>query len=257
MKKGASYLRYAAAAVFLAAAAWTLAFFIGREQSPETVRAERAEVRISVVAEGTVWRRETVLVCDDAGAYLARKPGDRVSGGSVVAVENSVLDDYLTHLELSGGAQVINGVGFLGAGSIILTGRKRVKGLTTAAGLWASACLGLAIGAGYYECVAVSVALILVCMYAFPALENRLIQRSRYMNILAELDGMECLGGVLAALREQGVTVFDIDLSKQPEDRRAQLGVHLSVYLPKGLNHTELLAQLAALGGTVSIEESQ
>ena len=148
------------------------------------------------------------------------------------------------------GAQVINGVGFL-------TGRKRVKGLTTAAGLWASACLGLAIGAGYYECVAVSVALILVCMYAFPALENRLIQRSRYMNILAELDGMECLGGVLAALREQGVTVFDIDLSKQPEDRRAQLGVHLSVYLPKGLNHTELLAQLAALGGTVSIEESQ
>ena len=122
------------------------------------------------------------------------------------------------------GAQVINGVGFLGAGSIILL---------------------------------VSVALILVCMYAFPALENRLIQRSRYMNILAELDGMECLGGVLAALREQGVTVFDIDLSKQPEDRRAQLGVHLSVYLPKGLNHTELLAQLAALGGTVSIEESQ
>ena len=155
------------------------------------------------------------------------------------------------------GAQVISGIGFVGAGTIIVTRDKRVKGLTTAAGLWASACLGLAIGAGYYECVAVSVALILVCMYAFPALENRLIQRSRYMNILAELDGMECLGGVLAALREQGVTVFDIDLSKQPEDRRAQLGVHLSVYLPKGLNHTELLAQLAALGGTVSIEESQ
>ena len=50
MKAGASYLRYAAAAVFLAAAAWTLAFFIGREQSPETVRAERAEAGISIVA---------------------------------------------------------------------------------------------------------------------------------------------------------------------------------------------------------------
>ncbi len=155
------------------------------------------------------------------------------------------------------GAQVINGVGFLGAGSIILTGRKRVKGLTTAAGLWASACLGLAIGAGYYECVLVSVALILVCMYVFPALENRLILRSRYMNILAELDGLEKLGGVLTLLREQGVTVLDIDLSKQPEDHRAQLGVHLSVYLPRELNHTALLAQLAALGGMVSIEESQ
>lgn len=105
MKAGVSYLRYAAAAVFLAAAAWTLAFFIGREQSPETVRAERAEAGISIVAEGTVWRRETVIVCDGDGAYLAHKPGDRVSGGSVIAVENSVLDDYLTHLELSGGAQ--------------------------------------------------------------------------------------------------------------------------------------------------------
>ena len=73
MKPGASYLRYAAAAVFLAAAAWTLAFFIGREQSPETVRAEQAEVRISIVAEGTVWRRETVIVCDGDGAYLAAK----------------------------------------------------------------------------------------------------------------------------------------------------------------------------------------
>ena len=105
MKKGASYLRYAAAAVFLAAAAWTLAFFIGREQSPETVRAERTEVGISIVAEGTVWRKETVVICDDAGAYLAHRSGDRVSGGSVIAVKKSVLDDYLTHLELSGGAQ--------------------------------------------------------------------------------------------------------------------------------------------------------
>ena len=77
------------------------------------------------------------------------------------------------------------------------------------------------------------------------------------MNILAELDGMENLGPVLGTLREQGVTVFDIDLSKQPEDRRAQLGVHLSLYLPKNLNPPQLLATLATLGGMVSIEESQ
>ena len=49
------------------------------------------------------------------------------------------------------GAQVISGIGFLGAGTIIVTGRHKVKGLTTAAGLWASACMGLAIGIGFYE----------------------------------------------------------------------------------------------------------
>ena len=57
------------------------------------------------------------------------------------------------------GAQVISGIGFLGAGTILVTSRQEVKGLTTAAGLWASACMGLAIGAGFYECV------ILACLY--------------------------------------------------------------------------------------------
>ena len=51
------------------------------------------------------------------------------------------------------GAQVVNGIGFLGAGTIMITGRQQIKGLTTAAGLWASACMGLAIGAGFYESV--------------------------------------------------------------------------------------------------------
>ena len=104
MKKGASYLRYAACAVFLAAAAWTLAFFVTREQSPKTVTAERAEVSFSVVAEGTVWRDETVIVCDDEGAYLAHKTGDMVSGGGVVAVPEDMQDAYFEHLALSGGA---------------------------------------------------------------------------------------------------------------------------------------------------------
>ena len=50
------------------------------------------------------------------------------------------------------GAQVIAGIGFIGAGTIIVTKRKRVKGLTTAAGLWTSAIIGLVCGAGYVEC---------------------------------------------------------------------------------------------------------
>ena len=48
------------------------------------------------------------------------------------------------------GAQVVAGIGFLGAGTIIVTRRQRVKGLTTAAGLWASAIIGLALGGGFY-----------------------------------------------------------------------------------------------------------
>ena len=104
MKKDASYLRYAACAVFLAAAAWMLAFFALCEQSPKTVAAERAGVTLSVIAEGTVWRDETVIMCDDEGAYLAHKTGDTVSGGAVVAVPEDMQDAYFEHLALSGGA---------------------------------------------------------------------------------------------------------------------------------------------------------
>ena len=67
-----------------------------------------------------------------------------------------ITNQYISNMYSTGdpsrmGAQVISGIGFLGAGTIIVTGRNRVKGLTTAAGLWASACIGLTIGVGFYS----------------------------------------------------------------------------------------------------------
>ena len=84
------------------------------------------------------------------------------------------------------GAQVINGIGFLGAGTILVTGRQEVKGLTTAAGLWASACMGLAIGAGFYECVVLCTVLIFLCMRFLPAFENYLVEKARFINIYVD-----------------------------------------------------------------------
>ena len=70
-------------------------------------------------------------------------------------------------------ASVITGLGFLGAGTILVTKSHEIKGLTTAAGLWASTCLGLAIGAGFYACAFISMLFMIVCMYALPPLERR------------------------------------------------------------------------------------
>ena len=60
-----------------------------------------------------------------------------------------IVETYGTGDAARFGAQVISGIGFLGAGTILVTSRSQVKGLTTAAGLWAVACLGLTIGAGF------------------------------------------------------------------------------------------------------------
>lgn len=80
------------------------------------------------------------------------------------------------------GAQVINGIGFLGAGTILVTGRQQVKGLTTAAGLWASACTGLAVGAGFYECVLIAFAMIFSAS-ACSQLSMRTYRRTRVTSI--------------------------------------------------------------------------
>ena len=77
------------------------------------------------------------------------------------------------------GTRVISGVGFLAAGTIIVTGKQEVKGLTTAAGLWASACMGLAVGAGFIECVLVSFLLIILSIRVLPAIETLILNRSR------------------------------------------------------------------------------
>ena len=77
------------------------------------------------------------------------------------AMQNITAKTDITRL----GAQVVNGIGFLGAGSVIVTGNRSVKGLTTAAALWASACMGLVIGAGFYECVLIGFLLISFGIY--------------------------------------------------------------------------------------------
>ena len=86
------------------------------------------------------------------------------------------------------GAQVISGMGFLGAGTIIVTARRQVKGLTTAAGLWTSAIIGLAIGAGYYEAALIGVAIVLLAALVLSKLEYFIMASAKRMNIYVEFN---------------------------------------------------------------------
>lgn len=154
------------------------------------------------------------------------------------------------------GAQVINGVGFLGAGTIIVTYRQEIQGLTTAAGLWASACLGLAIGAGFYECMIVAVILMLLCMVLFSPMENRIHASSRSMNIYAEVEGVDCIGALTAGIRAGGCRIYDVELCKSADTEGKRLAAVFTVGLANKQDHMELLALLSCVNGVVSIEES-
>lgn len=152
------------------------------------------------------------------------------------------------------GAQVINGVGFLGAGTIIVTGRQEVKGLTTAAGLWASACMGIAIGAGFYECMIIGTLLIVICMKLLPLIENVITRYARNMSIYVSMDSMENLGGVVGYMKYSDIRLYDVEIDKANEHLN-HVNALFSIHLPKRLQHTEVLAKIATLDGIIAIEE--
>lgn len=153
------------------------------------------------------------------------------------------------------GAQVINGVGFLGAGTIIVTGRQEVKGLTTAAGLWASACMGLAIGAGFYEGVVIAFVLVAFCMNTLPFIEDAILAGSRNLNIYVEMDDIESLGAIASKMKAQGFRLFDTELNREQHGSLSQVNAVFSVYLPRKQPHAEILAMLSTVDGIISIEE--
>lgn len=152
------------------------------------------------------------------------------------------------------GAQVISGIGFLGAGTIIVTPRQ-VKGLTTAAGLWASACMGLAVGAGFYTGAIVVGIFVLIIMSGFTRLDDRIRRNSKQLNFFAEFQTMEMLGEFLAELRKEGIKLYDIEISRKNDNMNDLVGANLFVGLVNPENHAEIIHQFSQYKGVKYIEE--
>ncbi len=153
------------------------------------------------------------------------------------------------------GAQVINGIGFLGAGTILVTGRQEVKGLTTAAGLWASACMGIAIGAGFYECVIVAIPLIFLCMYWLPSLETAFQERSRQMNLYVEFDSMDAVKIILHKLKQQNAQLLNVDIGREAESSDLNHNAVFSILLKSKQTHPEMIAAIGGLPHVTVVDE--
>lgn len=108
------------------------------------------------------------------------------------------------------GAQVISGIGFLGAGTIVVTSHNQIKGLTTAAGLWASACIGLAIGIGLYEVALIAGLCVFLVLTVLHEMDYFLHSRTRMVDAYIELDQTMSLGKFIRNLRDQGLEISNI-----------------------------------------------
>lgn len=153
------------------------------------------------------------------------------------------------------GAQVIAGIGFIGAGTIIVTRRRQVKGLTTAAGLWASAIVGLCCGAGFYLGAGVAAALILVAEMLMSRLEWYVISTARTMNVFVEYSEPEALSRIVDQVHHMNASILDMSLTKAAPGSGKNPCVTLSLGMSKRTSHDAVMNQLTGLRGVVVVEE--
>jgi putative Mg2+ transporter-C (MgtC) family protein len=126
-------------------------------------------------------------------------------------------------------AQVVTGIGFLGAGAIIRQGLS-VRGLTTAASLWVVAAIGMASGAGYYSAAVITTVLVLVSLWPLRIVAHRIFERIRpgELRLEVELKPSESPSVLLDALESQGVAVRAFELEDARDRRRVVLDVRIT-----------------------------
>lgn len=153
------------------------------------------------------------------------------------------------------GAQVVSGIGFLGGGTIIVTRHSRIKGLTTAAGLWAAAGVGLALGIGFYEAAFMGGAAIFVIMTLLQSMDNKMHSKTKRMDVYVELSGDCTLGDFFRQVRESGLEISNIQRESGAYREHESRAFTATLISKKRFRHAELLEQVSAMHGVLFLEE--
>lgn len=143
------------------------------------------------------------------------------------------------------GAQVISGIGFLGAGSIMKEKGETVGGMTTAAGIWATGCVGLGIGWGFYNIAVAAIVFMLLIMVSFKKFESKLVRKARLIKFEVKfLDEEGYVNGLLEAyeiFRQKSIRITQID-KVQEEDR-----VYFTVSMKGRNNISDVIVSLSSV----------
>lgn len=154
-------------------------------------------------------------------------------------------------------AQVISGIGFLGAGTIIVTSRQ-VIGLTTAAGLWASACIGLAAGAGYYLGAVLCGVMVMVIMTVFRLLGRKLMSKGNALHLFAVFECMGDFYHFVSEIQRQGYQLFEVEFTQTSRREEGPVFLNFGVRLPAQERDRErALEQLRSSASIKCLEKAE
>lgn len=179
-------------------------------------------------------------------------------GAVLVMMTNQYISEYYNTGDPSRlGAQVISGIGFLGAGTIIVTKNNHVRGLTTAAGLWASACIGLAIGIGFYEGAIVIGIVIMMIMTILKKIEKLIIIKSKVIKLYINFKSRKYVNGFINFTKKNKIKIYDIHIEKESVSNIEENDIIVITTLksPKTIVHKEFLNKFRRLEGVINVEE--
>ena len=211
-----------------------------------------------------LFRMILALVCGGVigleRSYKNRPAGFRthilLCGGAAVASMTGIYLYISAHLPVDPsriGAQVVSGLGFIGAGTIIVTGKKSIKGLTTAAGLWATGIIGLAIGAGYYEGAVIATCLVLITQMLVPILEYK-IKFSPDFSICVHYQLKSALDKVLRYCKDQKFVIRSLQVTGDASEAPVYSAV-VTLRPRRSVNHSVFENEIRGMEGVLELYE--
>ena len=151
-------------------------------------------------------------------------------------------------------AQVISGVGFLGVGTIIVSGH-RVKGLSSAASIWTCACIGIATGLGFIEGSVGITIVLLIGFHILPHIEDVYYKHTRYLPLYIEVENGKAITEFLHKVKEDGCEVDAYEVEK-PKAKGLNYTIITTLHTPRGFtNFDDYMEELREMKGIVTVEE--
>ena len=181
-----------------------------------------------------------------------------VSLGSAVATALNIYLAYLPDVSADVSripAGVVSGIGFLGAGTILVTGRQQIKGLTTAASLWVTSCMGMAIGGGYLVIGIVCFALVMIANIILIHLSQHVEENSKYMSVYVEVNKNHGVNKLTKVLAEEKCTISSMTKSKEKTLQSSDAAIIANIDLDRRRPHKEILDLLSGLEFVNYVEE--
>lgn len=178
------------------------------------------------------------------------------SGACLVMMTNQyAFQTFSTSDPVRMGAQVISGIGFLGAGTIIVTGRNRVTGVTTAAGLWTSACCGLAIGIGFYEGAVLGGLTIFMVMHFLQRFDMVIRNHSKNAYLYVEYDAHLPFSQFIEQMRAKGVDITEVQMQKNAMSDEGRIDILFRAHTAPDMVRGEMLDLMSVAPGVLFLEE--